>query len=132
MAKCVKLQRTKTQVCSGNLNKYIEIFERKIGAPINSLGSEPDYLENFILLYSLWAMVQTPRGPNIFDSVNIDKSLTTIFYIRFVPNITAQNWVVYDNERYQIIRVTNMEKNNLSLKLECVLKGAISKEATKA
>lgn len=132
MAKCVKLQRKKTQVCVGNMNKFIEIYVRNIQAPLNSLGLSPDYREDFTILYSLWALVETPRGKVTFDAVGIDKVISTIFYIYAVPNITAQNWIVYDANRYDIVRVTNLEENKLFLKLETVLRGSTDKDASQA
>lgn len=132
MAKCVKLQRTKTKVCVGNLDKYVSIYARNIATPLNPLDDEPDYREVFTLIYQGWAMVQTPRGPNVFDDINIDNSLTVNFYIRYIDGITSQNWVIYDDNRYDILRVTDFEKNKLFLKLACVLKGSVDKEASKA
>lgn len=131
MAKCVKLKRTKTQVCVGNLSKYIEIYERRLKSPLDSLSDSPDYRDEFFLLYNVWAMLETPKGKNIFDKLGIDKAISTIFYIRYLPNITSQNWVAYNGNRYDIVRVADLEENNLFLKLECIITGSVNKEGSK-
>ena len=132
MAICKKLQRTKTQVCTGNLNKLIEIFQRDIIAPINSFSSDPDYTESFTLLWTVWAMLQTPKGKVIFDEVGTEQRITDVFYTRFLPNITAQNWIEFEGQRYDIERVTNLEENALYLKIETIIRGDTTKAASEA
>ena len=95
MARCVKLKRTKTQVCVGNLSKYIQIYERKLESPLDSLSDNPDYRDEFILLYNVWAMLETPKGKNIFDQLGNNEDITVNFYIHYLPDITSQNWIVY-------------------------------------
>ena len=132
MAKCIKLRRTKTQVCTGSLNKLIEIYERDIEAPLNSLSVDPDYTELFTLIHTVWAMIETPKGKVLFDDVGTEKIITHVFHIRYLNNITSQNWIIYDNERYDIQNVIDLESNKLYLRLECVLRGTVAKEATEA
>lgn len=132
MAICKKLQRTKTQVCTGNLNKLIEIYQRDITAPANSLSINPDYTEEFTLLWNVWAMLQTPKGKVIFDEVGTETRITDVFYTRFLPNITAQNWIEFEDQRYDIVRVTNLEENNLYIKMETIIRGDVTKAASEA
>lgn len=132
MAKCVRLQRKKTYVCTGSLRYTIQVYERDLEPPVNSLSMTPDYTETFTLLWTLKAMIETPKGKVIFDEVGTEKRVTHVFYTRYVPNITAQNWIEYDSVRYDIERVTNLEGNKLYLKIETIIRGAIDKEATEA
>ena len=132
MAKCVKLRRTKTQVCTGSLDKLIEIYQRDLTPPTNSLTVDPDYTETFTLLYTIWSMIETPKGKVIFDDVGEDIIITHYFYIRHVDNITAQNWIVYNGNRYDIKNVTDLEENRLYLRLECAIRGSVDKDASEA
>jgi len=132
MAKCVKLQRTKTQVCTGNLDKLIEIYQRDIEPPLNSFIADPDYTETFTLLYTVWSMIQTPKGKVIFDDVGTEKRITNVFYTRYLPDITSQNWIVYNGQRYDIERVKNLEENNLYLEIATIIRGDDTKAASEA
>ena len=132
MAKCVKLQRTKTQVCTGNLDKLIEIYQRDIEPPLNSFIADPDYTETFTLLYTVWSMIQTPKGKVIFDDVGTEKRITNVFYTRYLPDITSQNWIVYNGRRYDIERVKNLEENNLYLEIATIIRGDDTKAASEA
>lgn len=132
MAKCIKLQRKKTQVCAGSLNRKIQIFERNLTPPVDPLTGQFVYTETFTLIASPWAMIETPSGETIFDTIGIERVVDNVFYIRFLANLTSENWITYDNNRYDIIRVTNLEKNKLFLQLNCALTGDDTKEASKA
>lgn len=132
MAKCVKLQRTKTQVCTGNLDKLIEIYQRDIEPPLNSFIADPDYTETFTLLYTVWSMIQTPKGKVIFDDIGTEKRITNVFYTRYLPDITSQNWIVYNGKRYDIERVKNLEENNLYLEIATIIRGDDTKAASEA
>ncbi len=132
MAKCVKLQRTKTQVCTGSLNKVIQIYERLLEAPINSLSINPDYTETFVLLHEVWAMIKTPKGKVIFDDIGTEKRITNVFYTRHLPDITAQNWIIFDGQRYDIERVTDFEENKLYLQIDTIVRGEAAKAASEA
>ena len=132
MAKCVKLKRTKTEVCIGNMRYRIDIFIRTLTSPLNPTGPIVDYTETFTLVDNVWAMIETPKGKVIFDSVGVEKRITDVFYIRFLPSITSQNWVEFNGNRYDIERVRNLEENSLFLQLDCIIRGAIDKEASEA
>lgn len=132
MATCKKLTRTKTQVCIGSLNRQIDIFVRAITPPLNSIGTLVDYGEDFTLLATVWSMIETPKGKTIFDEVGTEKVVTNIFYVRRLSSLTSQNWIVYKNNRYDIQMVTDLEENNLFQKIFAIIRGADTKEATKA
>ena len=132
MAKCIKLTRTKTEVCIGNMNKRISIFTRAITTPIDPTGFDVDYTENFTLLDQVWAMIQTPDGQTIFDGIGTEKIVSDIFYIRYIDGLTAENWITYNDNRYDIQMVENIEQNNLFQKLSCIVRGADDLAASEA
>lgn len=132
MAKCVRLRRKKTYVCTGSLRYPIQIYERDLEPPQNSLSMTPDYTETFTVRWTLQAMIETPKGKVIFDEVGTEKRVTHVFYTRYVPNITAQNWIQYDGNWYDIERVINLEGNKLYLKIETIIRGSIGKDASEA
>ena len=132
MAKCVKKQRTKTEICVGSMNRKIDIFARALTPPVNPLTGEFLATETFTLLASVWAMQETPRGLTIFDDVNTERVVSHIFTIRFLPDLTAQNWITYKGNRYDILTAVNLETNDLFLQLNCVQTADEAKEAGEA
>jgi head-tail adaptor len=134
MAKCVKQQRTKTQVCVGSMNRKIDILARDLTPPINPLTGQFLATETFVLVANVWAMVGTPSGLTIFDEVNTERVISHIFTIRFIEGIpiTSQNWVTYKGNRYDIVMVTDFETNQLFLKLNCAQTADEDKQAGEA
>jgi len=131
MVNCVNIERTKTQICSGSLNRKIGIYTREISAPTNPGGDDIDFGEEFLLLYEVWSMIQTPKGKTIFDDVGIERVIDTVFYIRYKSDLTSENWVEYSDNRYDIMNIINLEDNNLFLQLNCQTTGSTDKEASK-
>lgn len=110
MAICKKLRRTLTKVCTGSLNKRIQIQTRHIKPPI---GDSVDYTEEFTNIITVWAMLETVTGITIFDDTNVEQIVTHDFYIRYIPNVTFEKWILFDEQYYDIIRVENFQENNL-------------------
>lgn len=132
MAKCVRLQRQDTRVCAGSLNRKIEIYETAITSPLDPAFNEVDYGEQFTLIARPWAMIEDINGDVIFDGVSPVDTPTVRFFIRYRQGITSENWVIYDNERYRILNVLDLDKNKRFLSLECTIRGDENKDATLA
>lgn len=132
MATCVKLVRKKTQVCIGSLNKKIDIFTRVLTSPLDPTNSDVDYDETFTLLANVWSMIATPKGQTIFDAIGTEKTISDLFYIRHIAELTAENWIVFNSNRYDIILVRDYEQNNLFQELSCIFRGDDTKGASKS
>ena len=132
MATCKKLTRVKTQVCIGSLNRKIDIFQRTLTAPLDPANDLVDYTESFTLLANVWAMIKTPKGQTIFDDIGTEKVVSDIFYIRFISGLTSENWIIYNSIRYDIQTIENVEQNSLFQKINCMVRGLESKDASEA
>jgi hypothetical protein len=135
MAVCVRKKRKKTYICTGSLDKLIEICERSI-TPQAVLNQSQETDEIYTVLIKLWAMVETPNSEVVFENVEspVTTTVTHVFYVRRFPistirRITAQHWIrwVYKNPTYytwyRILSVTNLEENNLYLKIKTTFSG---------
>lgn len=134
MAKCIRVQRKKTLVCSGSLNRKIDIYQRDLTAPLNPAGILADFREPFTLLLTTWAMIATPKGKTIFDSVTASPTnIDTVFTIRYttIMDDDTQRWIVFNGKRYKIENVTNLEENSLYLQLDTSFTGLEGVEAGK-
>jgi hypothetical protein len=75
---------------------------------------------------------QTPKGKVIFDEVSTSSNITDIFYIRYIAGLTSENWIIYNNNRYDVDSIVNLDENSLYMKLNCILRGSEDKEASQA
>jgi len=120
MATCKKLRRTLTKVCTGALNKRIQIQTRHIKPPV---GNSVDYTEEFTNIITTWAMLETVTGVTIFDDTNVEQVVTHDFYIRYIPNVTFEKWILFDEKYYDILRVENYQENNLYYRIRTNVRG---------
>lgn len=120
MATCKKLRRTLTKVCTGSLNKKIQIQTRRIKPP---MGDSVDYVEEFVEIITVWAMLETITGVAVFDGTNVMETTAHDFYIRYIPNITFEKWILYAEKYYDIINVENFQENNLYYRIRTNLRG---------
>ncbi len=132
MAICVREQRKITKVCVGSMNRKIDLLTRNLTPPIDPFTGQFVSGERFTSIATPWAMVATPKGVTVFDGVATERVVSHIFTIRFLDDITSQNWVTYKGRRYDILLVNDFEDNGLFLELSCALTGDEDKEAAKA
>jgi head-tail adaptor len=125
MAVCETVQRKVVKVCSGDMRNRIDIYIRRIVAPE---GFSPDFEEDFITPKTVWAMVQTaPPGEALFDGTNTSTAVTHYFYIRYLPNVTFEDWILYKNKYYDILHVENLNEQDDFLLLRANLRGTADK-----
>lgn len=137
MPKCSRIKVSKRDVCIGDLNKQISIYERGQTSP--TFGNV-DYSEGFSLKLTTFAGVETKRGYSVFDQIGINQNqgqnqYTHIFYIRYVPEcqITSQDWIEYNCDLFKIVNdVENLDENDEFLKIRAVKKGPFTKAANLA
>ncbi len=120
MAQCVAKVRKSTRVCIGSLNQRIDINIRTLTP--NS-DDDVDYDEVFTLTKTVWSMVETVTGETMFDSSNVERVVTHNFYIRYIPDITMENWIVYKDELYDILNVENFGENDRFYKMATAVRG---------
>lgn len=131
MPVCVRIRGKRKKLCSGDLNQLIQLQNRAIAAPqqggvdftevfqdkpINTDEASP-YNEG-----DVWAFIETTGGKTIFDGVN-DRVVSHDIYLRFVDGVTAETWVVYNGNRYDVVTVENLDEANEYLRLRCNLRG---------
>lgn len=133
MSNCQRIQRKDTKVCIGSLNRKISIQSRNIEPP--PMSGEDDasvaYGLEFVEQFSVWAMIENVVGESIFDGVSTTETTTTNFYIRYIEGITQEQWILYNNKRYNIKLVKNIDENFKYLLLQTEVTGDVSKESAK-
>lgn len=117
---CVKISGKKRKICIGDFDKRIKIFSRQI--KIQS-DIDVDFNEEFIEQYEVWAMIHTSRGAELFDGVSLTNPFTHKIYIRFKNGITQEHWIEFNNDKYDIIDVEDLEERHEILLLKSKIKG---------
>lgn len=120
MTICVKLQSQQIQICTGDLNRKITVNVRSLTSPT---GTGVDFNENMTVLKTVWAMIKTVGGAQVFDGTNITKTVTHNFYIRYMANVTFENWILYNNQYYDLLGVQNINEQNQYMLLQANLRG---------
>jgi SPP1 family predicted phage head-tail adaptor len=120
MPVCKKIRTKKRQVCIGDLRDEIEIQNRQIVAP--DLG-DVDYEEAFSTTTIVFSAIETVSGQTIFDESNQERDVTHKIYIRYMAGVTAQTWIKFKDELYDILKVENLEERNEFLLLRCSKRG---------
>jgi SPP1 family predicted phage head-tail adaptor len=121
MAICKNIRATKRDICIGDLDSRIKIQVRTLKAPESGV----DFTEEFTEVKEVWAMVQTSRGLEFFDDTGLNTTFTHKFYIRFSSSfsITSEDWLEWNNQRYDIVEVENLDERNEFLLLKAIKKG---------
>lgn len=128
MAICVRLSRKKRKPCIGDLDTEIVLQNRVI----TPLTTSVDFQETFSTNATVWAMINTTRGKTAFDSSNVERDISHEFTIRFVSNITAETWVLFDGKRLDIVDVEDLEERHEWLVLRCAERGATTQAVNDA
>ncbi len=122
MAVCEKIRIKKRQICVGDLRQKIILQTRSLTAP-----TDADFTEGFVTLGSPFAAIKTLIGTTIFDGVDTDVNATHDFFIRYRSDVTAETWILWDNRRFDILRVENFEGRKTFLRLRCTESGDAAK-----
>lgn len=85
---------------------------------------------DFVEKHNVKALVRTTRGKTLFDGVSTDQVVTHKLGIEYLAGITAEDWVLFNGSRLDILDVENCGEANKALILTCNDRG--TKEASKA
>ena len=113
----------------GDMKHRIQIYDRTIKEPTDATGN---YSLDFKKKITVWASIKSVVGIVVFDSVNMDKTVSHLMTIRYLPFITQEHWIWYDSKYYDIIKIENLNEQNRFQRLHCNLRGLTSKVANEA
>lgn len=115
-------------VRAGDMIHRITLQNKSIAPPD---ADSADLGEQFTDLCKVYAALRT-IGYKIPDGkVNIDELPTHEFWIRYIPDIDTDCWILHEGYRYPILRVENRNGRNEWLVLHCNEKGRAEIEASK-
>ena len=104
----------------------ITLQNRNIAAPV---FGNTNFNESFSNDLDVQAIVKTPKGVTYFDGVNTESNVTHELCINYLPNVTAETWVLLKGRRLDILNVVNCCEKDNTLILQCSERG--TREASK-
>lgn len=114
--KCQAIRKNIKKICTADFDKKIVI--QKYGSVGNS-SPNADITFNYITLAIVFAMIKTNATGDFVNNVNVGTSITIDFYTRFnsLIDINQQLFVLFDNKRYKIELVDDIDKDNKIIRL---------------
>lgn len=106
------------------MNRQIILHTRTI----TGLSDGVDFDETLSAPTVVWAALQTIKGEDIFDGTNVVGTATHNFFIRAIRTLTAETWLEYNGEYYDVLDIQNYEERNQFMVLRCSVRGDTSKE----
>lgn len=128
MAICEKIRSQRRKVCIGDLDRIVTLQNRAIQTPTTS----EDYTELFTAEPvssggmgdgNVWAMIQSLAGATVFDTTNTERVVTHKITMRYQDGITAESWVLFESNRYDVVTVENLDNRSEFIVLRCVFRG---------
>lgn len=127
MARCTRIRIDHRKLCIGDLRERITLETRIITEP-----GTVDFGEGFSDVAVIPAAVKTLIGVEIFDESNEVVTASHDFFIRFRTDVTAEKWVKWRNDRYDILLVEEFEGRQEWLRLRCTLRGTDTRQVNVA
>ena len=119
---CRSIKPDIDKICTADLNKKIKIqYTASLAnnAPNSNAGT------NFKDLKTVWAMIKTKSSAEFLVNVNVQRTITTEFYIRYDASIDFKRklWIEYNGSRYDVINFENLGEQNRFFKLTATERG---------
>ena len=133
MAICSSIRKKRRKVCVGDMRDVVILQNRNITPPIfNTVDFDESFEPINATNNESLALVETTTGKTFFDGVNTDTPITHIIYIMYDSTVTAETWVEFEGRRIDILAVEDFDERHMFMKLTCLDRGLISKNASKA
>lgn len=89
------------------LNKRIQIIRNTLTENDNGVDEETE-----TILKEVWAKVQNMSGTEVFRSNSDFSKVTTRFVIRYITDITTDDYIKFEGRKYNIVYINNYNFSN--------------------
>jgi SPP1 family predicted phage head-tail adaptor len=119
---CKTIKPNISKICEGDFNRKIKI---QYTASIANNKPNTNAGTSFKDLKEVWAMVKTNINADFVQNVNVERTLNIDFYIRYTASIDFERelWVEFNNNRYKVGSVDNIDKRNELIRLRASERG---------
>lgn len=89
------------------LNKRIQIIRNTLTENDNGVDEETE-----VILNEVWAKVQNMSGTEVFRANSDFSKITTRFIIRYLTDITTDDYIKFEGRKYNIVYINNYNFSN--------------------
>ncbi len=124
MPKCEIIRKKHRKSSIGDMVDRIIIHNRSITAP--GQGGV-DFSESFTPESTVWANINTVSGETLFDGTNTERDVTHKIVVRWIPDLTSENWIeLQSGELLDILPTENLDMRSEFILLKCSNRGTKS------
>ena len=120
MPQLIYKQRKYVMPNLGDMIHRITIYDREIKTQVQG---NIDYTLDFSKMITVWASIESVVGIVVFDSVNMDRTISHKMLIRYLPFITQEHWIEFKGKYYDIVNVEDLNEEKRFQVLRCNLRG---------
>ncbi len=129
MPQCVKIRRKKRQPCIGDMDDLITLQGRTLTPPASGVDATEEFADTNP---DVWALIETVSGETMFDDTGTERDITHLFIISFITGISSETWILFNNDRLDILSVEDLDERHEFLMLRASNRGVDTNEANRA
>lgn len=120
MPTCTFKKKKKRNISIGDMIDEICIQSRNLKSPI--FGGV-DFSEDFKGKMTVWSLIETVKGVTVFDGTGIERDVTHLIFIRYLPGLTSEDWILFNDERFDILDSDNFDERSEFTIIRCSNRG---------
>lgn len=133
MGSCKTIRVFKKKLCASDLRHLVQLMTRSQSAG-NLESVEP--VEIFTESAKIYMAIKTVKGGSFVSEIQTLSETTHLFLCRYSPvlgtvDITA-HFLKFNFRYYHILKISKINEDNLSVAIECTVRGDVLKEASHA
>ena len=129
MAECIPIKGQIRRVCIGDLDRLITLQTRNLTASLTATDASELFVDT---PGNVFAMIKTVSGETFFDDVGTERDVTHHFYIYFDETITSEIWILFNNERFDVLSSEDLDERHEFMLLRATNRGVSTQVATDA
>lgn len=119
---CKTIRPNISKVCIADLRNKIKVqfsSSKANNSPNSNAGT------SFKNILEVWALIKTNPASEFINGINVVNGVNTDFYIRYTSSIdfSKQIWVEFENSRFKIAEVENIDRRNEFVRLRAIERG---------
>ena len=111
------------------MDEQIILQDRAITPPLSGVDATEQFTDTNP---DIWAKIETVSGETFFDDTGEAREVTHRFTIEFIDGITAETWISFNSDRFDILDVEDYEERHEYMRLRASNRGIGANAANSA
>ena len=124
----------KNKIGTSDLRKLVSMMERS--QFVGGLLKDFEPIEKFVEIAKIYMGMRTVSGKSIINGINVFPMATHIFFCRyssfFISIDVTKIFLKYQDVYYRILKYEKINEDNLSVAMQCTVRGDVDSEASHA